>query len=151
MASDSTKTKETSAITPRQKFERYTNSFWGAIHLPDGQRIITCSSDGTLKMWNLETRKQLGKDWRDGDSWIWTIALSPDWKKLISGSSDGPVRLWDTDTGEVITNTKLVASVWWRREHFVAYSTAASPIPMIRYCPPSRPGSKPYSETAQTK
>ncbi|KIK45640.1 hypothetical protein CY34DRAFT_66892, partial [Suillus luteus UH-Slu-Lm8-n1] len=75
----------------------HTNSIWGAIHLPDGQRIITCSSDGTLQMWNLET------NWQDGDSWIWTIALSPDWKKLISGSSDGPVRLWDTDTGKVIT------------------------------------------------
>lgn len=47
--------------------------------------------------------KQIGKDWRDGDSWVWTIALSPYGKKLVSGSSDGAVRLWDIDTCKVIT------------------------------------------------
>lgn len=120
MASPSTKTKETPAITPRQKFEGHTNSIWSTIHLPDGQRIITCSLDGTLRMWNLESGKQIRKDWRDGDSWVWTIALSPYGKKLVSGSSDVAVRLWDIDTCKVITkwpgHTKLVASVWWSRD-----------------------------------
>lgn len=88
--------------------------------MPDGERIITCSLDGTLRIWNLESGKQIGRDWRDGDSWVWTIALSPDGKKLVSGGSDGAVRLWDIDTCKVITkwtgHTILVASVWWSRD-----------------------------------
>lgn len=120
MASPSAETKETSAITRRQKFEGHTYSIWSTIHLPDGERIITCSLDGTLRIWSLESGKQIGRDWRDGDSWVWTIALSPDGKKLVSGGSDGAVRLWDIDTCKVITkwtgHTILVASVWWSRD-----------------------------------
>ncbi|KAG2754396.1 WD40 repeat-like protein [Suillus brevipes Sb2] len=104
-------TKETSAITHRQKFEGHTGSIWGAIHLPGGQRIITCSGDGSLRVWNVKSGKQIGEDWRDGDSRVWSIALSPDGKKVVSGSSDGAVRLWDIDTCKV-----TVESVCWSRD-----------------------------------
>ncbi|KAG2751639.1 WD40 repeat-like protein [Suillus brevipes Sb2] len=122
MASPISKKKETSPITHRQKFEGHTDFVWGAIHLPGGQRIITCSSDGSLRVWNLKTGKQIGEDWRDGlgDSGVWTIALSPDGKKVVSGSNDGAVRLWDIDTCKVVVkwteHTRLVGSVCWSRD-----------------------------------
>jgi WD40 repeat protein len=131
MTSLTAKTKETSAITPRQKFEGHTRDVWGVVHLPGGQRIISCSFDGSLRVWNLKSGKQIGEDWRDGESkakskalspngktvvsgkqtgqaWrdednrVWSIALSPDGTKVVSGSGDGAVRLWDMDTGKVI-------------------------------------------------
>ncbi|KAG2741053.1 WD40 repeat-like protein [Suillus brevipes Sb2] len=106
------KEKETSAITPRQKFEGHTHWVWGAIHLPGGQRIIT--------LWNVKSGKQIGEDWRDGDSMVWSIALSPDGKKVISGSKDGAVRLWDIDTRKVVKKwTGHVGTVWsvcWSRD-----------------------------------
>jgi hypothetical protein len=82
---------------------------------------MTCSSDGSLRVWNLESGKQIGDDWRDGDSEVRTIALSPDGKKVVSGGSvDGAVKLWDIDTGKVITkwmgHTKPVWSVCWSRD-----------------------------------
>ncbi|KAG2757632.1 WD40 repeat-like protein [Suillus brevipes Sb2] len=120
MASSISKMKETSAITHRQKFEGHTRRVWGAIHLPGGQRIITCSWDGSLRVWNSKTGKQIGEDWRDGDSEVWSIALSPDGKKVVSGSYDGAVRLWDIDTCKVITkwtgHTDGVGSVCWSRD-----------------------------------
>ncbi|KIK33548.1 hypothetical protein CY34DRAFT_813523 [Suillus luteus UH-Slu-Lm8-n1] len=120
MASAISKKKETSAITHRQKFVGHTQSVWGAIHLPGGQRIITCSSDGSLRVWNMKTGKQIGEDWRDGDSTVWSIALSPDGKKVVSGSLDGAVRLWDIDTCKVVKkwtgHTKGVTSVCWSRD-----------------------------------
>ncbi|KAG1866019.1 quinon protein alcohol dehydrogenase-like superfamily [Suillus subluteus] len=119
MASPPTKTKDTSMITPRQKFEGHTDFVGGVIHLPDGQRIITCSDDGSLRVWNLKSGKQIGEDWRDGESEVWTIALSPDGKKVVSGSDDGAVRLWDVDTCKVIAkwtgHTIRVMSVCWSR------------------------------------
>jgi WD40 repeat protein len=71
-------------------------------------------------VWNLKTGKQIGEDWRDGDSGVWSIALSPNGKKVVSGSEDGVVRLWDIDTCKVIAkwtgHTKGVGSVCWSRD-----------------------------------
>ncbi|KAG2749528.1 WD40 repeat-like protein [Suillus brevipes Sb2] len=121
MASPISKKKETSVITHRQKFEGHTGNVWGAIHLPGGQRIITCSRDGSLRVWNMKSGKQIGDDWRDGDSPVWSIALSPDGKKVVSGSEDGAVRLWDIDTCKVVEvwagqYTRAVWSVCWSRD-----------------------------------
>ncbi|KAG2066720.1 tricorn protease domain 2-containing protein [Suillus decipiens] len=74
---------------PCQKSEGHNNLVYGAIHLPGGQRIMTCSRDGSLRVWNMKTGKQIGDDWRDGESEVWTIVLSPDGKKVVSGSEDG--------------------------------------------------------------
>jgi WD40 repeat protein len=120
MASPISKKKDTSVITHCQKFEGHTNSVYGVIHLPGGQRIITCSWDGSLRVWNVKSRKQIGDDWRDGDSAVWSIALSPDGKKVVSGSSDGTARLWDIDTCKVTKkwtgHTGGVMSVCWNRD-----------------------------------
>ncbi|KIK45699.1 hypothetical protein CY34DRAFT_503186 [Suillus luteus UH-Slu-Lm8-n1] len=120
MSSAATKKEETSVITHRQKFEGHTKHVFGAIHLPGGQRIITCSLDGSLRVWNLKSGKQIGEDWRDGDSEVWSIALSPDGKKVVSGSEDGAVRLWDIDACKVVKkwmgHTNGVWSVCWSRD-----------------------------------
>jgi WD40 repeat protein len=91
MASPVVGRHETSTIQPRQKFEGHTGWVRGAIHLPDGQRMVTGSRDGSLRVWNLKSGKQIGKDWRDGDIAVRTIALSPDGTKVVTGSSDGGV------------------------------------------------------------
>ncbi|KAG1740187.1 quinon protein alcohol dehydrogenase-like superfamily [Suillus paluster] len=111
----------TSAITPRQKFEGHTGNVRGVIHLPDGLRIITCSLDGSLRSWNLESGKQIGDDWRDGAGGsVETVALSPDGEKVVSGSKDGAVRLWNIDTGKVIAkwigHTQPVWAVCWSQD-----------------------------------
>ncbi|KAG1881927.1 quinon protein alcohol dehydrogenase-like superfamily [Suillus tomentosus] len=112
--------KEAPAITPRQKYQGHTNWVCGTIHLPGGERIMTCSWDGSLWVWNLKSGKQIGDDWRDGETGVRTIALSPDGKKVVSGSRDGGVRLWDIDAGKVIGrwmgDTRGVNSVCWSRD-----------------------------------
>ncbi|KIK40862.1 hypothetical protein CY34DRAFT_806792 [Suillus luteus UH-Slu-Lm8-n1] len=90
--------QETSKITPYQKFEGHAEWIGGVIHLPCGERIMTCSRRSEVR----------------------TIALSPDGKKVVSGSRDGAVRLWDIDTGKVISkwmgHTGEVKSVCWSRD-----------------------------------
>ncbi|KAG2051614.1 WD40 repeat-like protein [Suillus hirtellus] len=120
MSSVEVKSKEPSAITPCQKFQGHTEWVYGAIHLPGGQRIMTCSLDGSLRVWNLKSGKQIEDDWCDGETGVRTIALSPDGKKVVSGSVDGGVRLWDIDTGKVTGrwtgHTGGVKSVCWSRD-----------------------------------
>jgi WD40 repeat protein len=71
-------------------------------------------------VWNLKSGKQMGDDWRDGDSPVYSIALSPDGKRVVSGSDDGAVRLWDIDTCKVIKkwtgHTGAVQSICWGRD-----------------------------------
>ncbi|KIK35434.1 hypothetical protein CY34DRAFT_812149 [Suillus luteus UH-Slu-Lm8-n1] len=78
---------------------------------------MTCSWDGSLRVWNIKSGKQVGDKWQDGESPVRTIALSPDGKKVVSGSRDGGVRLWDIDTGKVVArwmgHTEEVKSVCW--------------------------------------
>jgi WD40 repeat protein len=113
-------TEETRAIKPYCKFEGHTNMVFGVIHLPGEQRIMTCSRDGSLRVWNLQTGKQIENDWRNGESEVNTIALSADGRKVVSGSNDGVVRLWDVDMGKVIAKwTGHNGQVWnicWNRD-----------------------------------
>ncbi|KIK48070.1 hypothetical protein CY34DRAFT_798701 [Suillus luteus UH-Slu-Lm8-n1] len=120
MSSPIVEKQKSSQDTPSQKFEGHTDSVYGALHLPGGQRMVTCSEDGSLRVWNVKSGMQIGDDWRDGESGVYTIALSPDGKKVASGGEDGAVRLWDIDTGKVIAkwigHTKSVWSVCWSQD-----------------------------------
>ena len=76
----------------------------GVAHLPDGRRIITCSHDGSLRLWEIESGTQIGDDWRDdGDhAAVCSMALSPNGETVANGSMDGKVRLWDVETEKVV-------------------------------------------------
>jgi len=102
----------------------------GAVHLPDGRRIITCSYDGSLRLWNLQSGVQIGNDWRDDDddgggggggdkrdAEVLSIALSPNGKTVASGSLDGKVRLWDVEMNKVVAkwtgHTETTRTLRW--------------------------------------
>lgn len=89
------------------------------VHLPGRRRIVVCSADGSLRLWDLESNAQIGDAWRDEGhkADVKNIALSPSGKTVASGSDGGTVRLWDVKTGRVIArwvgHTENVGSVCW--------------------------------------
>ncbi|KIK41248.1 hypothetical protein CY34DRAFT_219187 [Suillus luteus UH-Slu-Lm8-n1] len=119
MSSPPPKMKKTSAVTRRKTMRGHTKNVFGVAHLPCGQRIITCSLDGSLRLWDLESSAQIGEEWRDewDEAGIVTMALSPNGKTLTSGSNDGTMRLWDVEIGKVALRWKghseCVRSVCW--------------------------------------
>ncbi|KIK44968.1 hypothetical protein CY34DRAFT_78758 [Suillus luteus UH-Slu-Lm8-n1] len=115
-ASDS----EEQEVTPIEEMRGHTGAVLGVVHLPGGRRIVTCSRDGSLRVWDLESGTQIGEDWRDDEATttgFYSIALSPNGKTVVTGSGDGKVRLWDVETGKVIQrwtgHTHIVMSVCW--------------------------------------
>ncbi|KAG1738578.1 quinon protein alcohol dehydrogenase-like superfamily [Suillus occidentalis] len=98
----SSSTSKTPAVTPSQTMRGHTKRVCDAVHLPDGRRIITCSWDGSLRLWDLKSGTQIGEDWRDENPGVFSMALSPNSEIVASGHDDGKVKLWDVETRKVI-------------------------------------------------
>ena len=66
---------------------------------PDGSKIISGSSDKTIRLWDATIGVEMLPPLRGHDDWIHSVAFSPDGSKIISGSSDKTIRVWDASTG----------------------------------------------------
>ncbi|KAG2746847.1 WD40 repeat-like protein, partial [Suillus brevipes Sb2] len=115
----SSSNSKTPAITPRQVMHGHTSQILDIVHLPGRRRIIACSADGSLRLWDLENDTQIGDAWRDEGhkADVKNVALSPNSQTVASGSEGGTVRLWDVKTGKVVArwigHTENVGSVCW--------------------------------------
>ena len=65
---------------------------------PDGSMLASASEDGTVRLWDIATHKQLGSPLTGHTGPVTSVAFSPDGSMLASASQDGTVRLWDTAT-----------------------------------------------------
>ena len=68
-------------------------------HYSDGNRIVSGSRDGTLRLWDAETGAALGEPLRGHRGSVRSVAFSPDGSRIVSGGDDRTLRLWDAATG----------------------------------------------------
>jgi WD40 repeat protein/predicted Ser/Thr protein kinase len=68
---------------------------------PDGQILASGSTDGKLKVWNLETKEEIYTLTEHSAS-VNCVAISPDGKTLVSGSEDMTSIIWNLKTGEFL-------------------------------------------------
>ncbi|HYT43166.1 MAG TPA: TIR domain-containing protein, partial [Methylomirabilota bacterium] len=72
---------------------------------PDGQAVVSASSDGTIKVWELSTGRLVRtlKGYTDA---VRSLAISPDGQAVVSASSDGTIKVWELSTGELLHTLK---------------------------------------------
>ncbi len=79
-------------------FSGHTRAVCAIAFSPDGRTLASGSSDSALMLWDVTSRRKLGRlDVSPGDARC--LAFSPDGGTLASGGSDEVIRLWDTATG----------------------------------------------------
>jgi eukaryotic-like serine/threonine-protein kinase len=93
---------------------------WG----PDSRRLATTSVDGTITLWDANTREQTAT-LRGHTGRAFGLAWGPDGHRLASGSEDRTVRLWDTVAGRPMTTLsghadEVLAVAWSPDGHRLA-------------------------------
>jgi WD40 repeat protein/uncharacterized caspase-like protein len=93
-------------VEARTRFEilplvPHTGSISSIAATPDGTRIVSGSSDKTLKVWDAQTGRLIRTIKGHTDS-ILAVALSPDGMSLASGSADTTLKIWDIGSGALI-------------------------------------------------
>jgi WD40 repeat protein len=102
-----------------RRFEGHTGPVRSVAFSPDGRRALSGSGwpdgDSTMRLWDVETAKELHCFREEGMGWVLAVAFSSDGRHALSGSSDKVVRLWDLETGKVLRrfegHTDAVGSV----------------------------------------
>ena len=62
--------------------------------------IISGSNDGVIKIWDIDSGKEL-KRLRGHTDRVWSVVISKDDKNIISGSRDKSIKIWNKFTGEL--------------------------------------------------
>lgn len=97
----------------------------GSVHsvaaTPDGQRLITASTDGTARVWPLRGGAALLAVRHEVGSEVHTVALAPEGVSFATGGTDGTARIWELSSGRELV----------RLPHY-------GPVKAIRFTPDGR-------------
>jgi serine/threonine protein kinase len=83
---------------PALSFSGHRHWVNSAVFSPDGRRILSGSSDKTLRLWDVATRQEL-RCFKGHTKTLRSVAFSPDGTLALSGGFDHTVRVWDVETG----------------------------------------------------
>jgi WD40 repeat protein len=79
----------------------HTGPINGMAVWPDGSRAVTGSMDWTLRLWDLETWRNV-RVLEGHAGTVHTAAVMPDGRHILSGSEDRTLRLWDAESGDCV-------------------------------------------------
>jgi WD40 repeat protein/DNA polymerase III delta prime subunit len=85
---------------------------WGCAWSPDSRRIVSASSDNTLRIWDAQSGKLLVTLAGHQDT-VLRCAWSPDSRRIVSASEDHMLRIWDAQSGKSLATLAGHESIVW--------------------------------------
>ncbi len=92
-------------VTEYNQLEGHSSSVFFVSFSPDGKTLATGSDDKTIKLWNLESGKEV-YTLEGHDHSVYSVSFSPDGKTLATGSEDKTIKLWNLEKFEEIHTLK---------------------------------------------
>ncbi|KAG9044890.1 hypothetical protein FS842_001360 [Serendipita sp. 407] len=104
---------------------------WSLAFSPDGSKLVSGSSDNTIRIWNLQTRSHMIT--LEGHTHtVLSVAFSLDNQKVVSGSHDKTVRVWNVKKGEEeqkqIYNSSVMSATFSSKSSKIACGCSDSTI-----------------------
>ncbi len=77
----------------------------GVAVTPNGKRAVSASGDNTLKVWDLDSGREL-RILEGHSEAVYGVAVTPDGKRAVSASRDNTLKVWDLDSGHELRTLK---------------------------------------------
>lgn len=87
--------------TPTARLEGHRGGMEYMTFGDDGQRLLSWGADGTARVWELRTGKEIWKLEPHGET-IATLGYTPGFERFALGDSDGSIHVWEMATGKEI-------------------------------------------------
>ena len=91
---------------------RFGNEVRSVAFAPDGRTLASGSSDGTVRLWSVKTRKPIGEHLSHSDFPVLSLDFSPDGRTLASGGAFGNLCLWNIETRQRLFQDKGSGQLW---------------------------------------
>lgn len=115
---------------------------WRAAFSPDGLRLLTTSSDQTLRLWEARTGTPLDI-FRGHGSEVWCAGFSPDGRQFASGGKDRNVFVWPAAkaSSDVVIEARAGARQFFSADgrRLVTLSSNDPPHALVHDLGPGRP------------
>ena len=72
----------------------HSSPVWSVCYSPDGTKVVSGSTDNTVRIWDTTTGAELSILQGHSD-YVRSVCYSPDGTEVVSGSDDNTVRIWN--------------------------------------------------------
>ncbi|KIJ13541.1 hypothetical protein PAXINDRAFT_117028 [Paxillus involutus ATCC 200175] len=86
---------------PLTTISGHENYISNIAYLPGGERVVSCSDDKTVRIWNVENGEQEGTSMEHEDR-VYGLAVTRDGKRILSGSEDKKIKVFDVESGKLV-------------------------------------------------